>query len=140
MLVIDAISGPSTWQMSAAKCGLIVTTVLLLAACTEKAALLTCPDGARIVGAAPPQGYNQRCERPGGIRHGLSRFWHANGQLSAETEWSNGRKHGTFRLWYPNGRKRAEGAHYDMQPVGSWSFWDGQGNLFQKEEFGDKKI
>ena len=111
--------------------------MLFPAACTDKITLLTCPEGARVVGAAPPEGYVQRCERPGGVRHGLSRFWHDNGQLSAQTEWSNGRKQGKFVLWYSNGQKRAEGAHRDMQPVGSWRFWDNRGNLIQEREFGN---
>jgi|GEM_PF-5816412 len=118
----------------------LITTIwlALLIACDNKpeiAPLTDCPGRARLVGAFPPLGYGQRCEKSKGSRHGPSRFWHKNGQRSADTEWWDGRKHGKFTLWYPNGQKRAEGQHDRMEPAGIWKYWDEKGELVQQKDF-----
>jgi hypothetical protein len=94
-----------------------------------------CPAGATLVGAAPPFGDLQRCELPGGIRHGKSRAWFDNGRQRYETEWWQGRKHGTFTLWYENGRKRAEGEDHHGVPVGRWITWAEDGKISQERTF-----
>lgn len=95
-----------------------------------------CPEGARVVGAAPPEGFQQRCERPGSIRHGKSRAWYHNGRLRAETEWWEGKRHATFTLWYENGQKRATGQDRRGIPSGKWTYWDENGNVLQERVFG----
>jgi hypothetical protein len=94
-----------------------------------------CPEGARVVGAAPPAGLLQRCELPGGVRHGPSRAWYDNGRLRYETEWWEGRKHGRFTLWYASGRKRAEGRDRHGIPDGTWRYWAEDGSVMQARQF-----
>lgn len=94
-----------------------------------------CPEGARVVGAAPPAGVLQRCEVPGGIRHGPSRAWYDSGRLRYETQWWQGRKHGRFTLWYPNGQQRAEGQDRHGIPDGTWTSWAEDGTVAQERIF-----
>jgi hypothetical protein len=94
-----------------------------------------CPEGASVVGAAPPAGFLQRCELPGGVRHGKSRAWYDNGRLRYETEWWQGVKHGTFTLWYANGQKRAEGQDRHGAADGKWTSWNEDGTLAQEQVF-----
>jgi hypothetical protein len=93
-----------------------------------------CPSGARIVGAAPPEGHLQRCMR-GGVRHGPSRGWYEGGRVRFETQWWDGKKHGRFSLWYENGRKRAEGQDRHGVPAGTWTSWDEEGRVVQQRTF-----
>ena len=95
-----------------------------------------CPEGATVAGQAPPAGDQQRCELPGGVRHGRSRAWYDNGRLRYETEWWQGRKHGAFTLWHENGRKRAEGRDRHGVPEGTWTTWAEDGTVVQERAFG----
>jgi hypothetical protein len=95
-----------------------------------------CPEGASVVGAAPPGSDLQRCELPGGVRHGKSRAWFENGRLRYETEWWQGKKHGKFTLWYANGKKRAEGRDRHGIPDGKWITWAEDGTVIQERVFG----
>jgi hypothetical protein len=118
----------------------LLAIMLLTAACNSSPRIVPlterdCPEGATLVGAAPPQGDLQRCELPGGVRHGKSRAWFDNGRLRYETEWWKGAKHGKFTLWYPNGRKRAEGEDRHGVPVGSWTTWTDDGRVAQARAF-----
>jgi hypothetical protein len=94
-----------------------------------------CPEGASVAGAAPPGGDLQRCELPGGVRHGKSRAWFDNGRPRYETEWSQGKKHGKFTLWHPNGHKRAEGEDRHGVPVGTWTTWAENGIKTEERVF-----
>jgi hypothetical protein len=94
-----------------------------------------CPEGATVVGAAPPAGLLQRCELPGGVRHGKSRAWYDNGRLRYETEWWQGVKHGKFTLWYANGQKRAEGEDRHGVAHGKWTSWAENGAVEQEQVF-----
>jgi len=94
-----------------------------------------CPGGAAVVGQAPPGGDVQRCELPGGVRHGKSRAWFENGRLRYETEWWQGKKDGKFTLWYANGQRRAEGEDRNGIPVGRWMNWAEDGTVTQERVF-----
>ena len=95
-----------------------------------------CPEGAVLVGSAPPDGDLQRCELPGGVRHGKARAWYESGRPRAETEWWQGRKHGKFTLWYANGQKRAEGEDRNGFPVGKWTTWAEDGRVLEERVVG----
>jgi hypothetical protein len=95
-----------------------------------------CPEGASLLGTAPPGGDLQRCELPGGVRHGKTRAWFDNGRLRYETEWWQGKKHGKFTLWYANGQKRAEGEDRHGVPAGTWTAWAEDGIKAQERIFG----
>ncbi len=118
---------------------LLIVSLLMLSACGnpyeyEITPITVCPDGAMVNGAAPPNGFQQRCMK-GDTRHGMSRSWYANGHLRTQTHWKNGIKHGKFTLWYENGQKRAQGEDADGFPVGKWVYWDMNGEVFQEREF-----
>jgi hypothetical protein len=120
--------------------GLLVAMTIVLPACNAAPRVVPltekdCPDGAKLMGAAPPDGELQRCELPGGVRHGKSRAWFDNGRLRYETEWWQGAKHGRFTLWYPSGKKRAEGEDRHGVPVGTWTTWAENGLVAQERVF-----
>jgi hypothetical protein len=122
--------------------GCIALIAFSLGGCdkTAKITVLTqCPEGAALVGAPPPSEYQQRCVKPGSIRHGPSRSWYADGSIRADTNWWDGTKHGEFTLWYDNGQKRAEGEDHHGRAVGEWTYWDEAGNVLQHRKFTDSQ-
>ncbi|HZH03884.1 MAG TPA: hypothetical protein VEY30_08880, partial [Myxococcaceae bacterium] len=66
-----------------------------------------CPDDARPLGAAPPQGHEVWCQLPSGLKHGRATRWYATGQKAEEGEYRNGKKNGRWIEWYENGGERA---------------------------------
>jgi hypothetical protein len=119
--------------------GLGAVAVVVAVACNAPAPVVgltdgDCPEGAVVVGTAAAGG-GQRCELPGGIRHGKSRAWHDNGRLRYETEWWQGKKHGRFTLWHANGRQRAEGHDRHGVPEGTWTSWAESGAVEQERTF-----
>ncbi len=122
------------------KRGVGLLAMLLMVACNSAPRIVPlterdCPEGASLVGSAPPEGDLQRCELPGGVRHGKSRAWFDDGRLRYETEWWQGRKHGKFTLWHANGRKRAEGEDQHGIPIGRWTTWAEDGTVSQERVF-----
>jgi len=120
--------------------GWLLAVVLTLAACNTSPPIVAltdrdCPEGATVVGAAPPAGFLQRCELSGGVRHGKSRAWYDNGRLRYETEWWHGAKHGKFTFWYTNGQKRSEGQDRHGIPDGKWTSWNEDGTVAQERVF-----
>jgi hypothetical protein len=120
--------------------GVGLLAMLLMVACNSAPRVVPlterdCPTGATLIGAAPPYGDLQRCELPGGVRHGKSRAWFDDGRPRYETEWWEGRKHGKFTLWHANGRKRAEGEDHHGVPVGRWITWAEDGTVTQERTF-----
>jgi eukaryotic-like serine/threonine-protein kinase len=67
---------------------------------------LGCPEGAKVLGAAPPRGTLAWCELPSGIKHGRILRWHANGKKAEEGEYRQGKKHGRWIEYYENGGER----------------------------------
>lgn len=63
------------------------------------------------------------------------RWWHENGQLSAEGAARNGHKDGPWTTWYPDGTKSSEGAYLDGLREGKWTFWNEDGSLKERGEF-----
>ena len=107
---------------------------------------IDCPDGAepklfefsetRIGNRQPLSAVGWRCFAPDGRRHGPSKEWFANGQVSSVTSWWMGEKHGKFEMWHPNGQKRVEGEHDHWNAVGVWTSWDDQGAVLAVRDFG----
>jgi hypothetical protein len=94
-----------------------------------------CPDGASLIGDAPPKGLRQRCQRSETERHGASREWYESGRERNYSEWWAGKKHGRFTLWYKSGRVRSEGAHRHGLPAGSWTYYREDGTVQQQQTF-----
>jgi hypothetical protein len=98
-------------------------------------AITACPDGAALVGLAPPNGLRQRCQRSETERHGASRAWYDSGRERSYSEWWAGAKHGRFTLWYKSGRVRSEGAHFHGTPAGLWTYYREDGTVQQQQTF-----
>jgi hypothetical protein len=98
-------------------------------------AITACPEGAQLVGLAPPKELRQRCQRTETERHGASREWYDSGRERSYSEWWAGKKHGRFTLWYKSGRVRSEGAHRHGVPAGSWTYYREDGTVQQQQTF-----
>jgi len=65
----------------------------------------SCPDDARIIGRAFPQGSKQWCAYKADdkteIMHGEYRKWHSSGDLQILAFYEDGELHGEFIEWYP---------------------------------------
>ena len=105
-----------------------------------------CPDGASLMGAAPPKGIQVWCALVDGSRHGRSWWWYDTGEKRYAGQFVQGKAHGwwnrwtregaldaarVFRRgtlirkigWHPNGRKRYEGNAQDGMDGVPWTEW-----------------
>lgn len=98
-------------------------------------AITACPDGAVLVGDAPPRGLRQRCQKSDAERHGASREWYEDRRERNYSEWWDGEKHGRFAMRFKNGKLRSEGAHRFGAPAGEWKYYNEDGSLRQQEKF-----
>jgi len=113
---------------------------MVMAACSSRAtptvvAITACPQGAELIGDAPPKALRQRCQKSEGVRHGASREWYEDHSARTSSEWWDGNKHGRFTLWFKNGRIRSEGAHRHGAPAGKWKFFNEDGSLREERSF-----
>jgi hypothetical protein len=97
--------------------------------------ITACPEGAQLIGDAPPRGLRQRCQIDDSARHGASREWYENRRERTYTEWWEGQKHGQFRLWYENGQLRGQGHHRHGEPAGEWVYYGEDGRELQRRTF-----
>ncbi len=114
----------------------------------------SCPDGAELKGAPPPDGTEIWCEKyVGGIpvkdgpfvvynfsgsrmidgyyhdgkQTGEWTMWHANGQRASVDHYTDGVQNGLHVSWYANGAKAIEGEYRDGKREGVWHRWDPNG-------------
>jgi len=97
--------------------------------------IAACPEGATLVGAPPPDGLRQRCQKSDGERHGATREWYENRRERSYSEWWDGQKHGRFTLWFNNGQVRSQGAHRHGAPAGEWTYFREDGSVRQHQRF-----
>lgn len=112
------------WQavsLGSVRVGLLVLLSLPLAA--EE----SCPAGTFAVGAAPPQGFEQKCVLPDGRAHGPWRIWYPDGQRMSETAMDHGREHGDVRAWWPNGQLMMHGQFIQGHRYRQARYWDMDG-------------
>ena len=64
----------------------------------------------------------------------IQRFWHPNGQLSAQGESFNGVRFGPWKHWFPSGVVSGAGEYVGGMRHGEWSFYREDGTL---ESHGD---
>ena len=51
-----------------------------------------------------------------------------NGQTRLRQPFFDGKKHGWQRSWYENGQKSSVGEWSSGEPIGTWTFWDRDGD------------
>ena len=98
-----------------------------------------CPSGAKLAGAAPPQGLEEWCETTDEaglpMKHGLYIAWFDEKQKQAEIHYLNGKEEGRTSAWYPNGKKMAEGLYRAGQRVGIWKKYYENGKTWAETPF-----
>ena len=114
----------------------------------------SCPDGAELKGAPPPDGTEIWCEKDvGGVpvkdgayvvynlngsrmiegyyhdgkQSGEWTMWHANGQRASVDHYTDGVQNGMHTSWYSNGSRAIEGEYRDGKREGVWHRWDPNG-------------
>jgi antitoxin component YwqK of YwqJK toxin-antitoxin module len=146
----------------------IILTAVFAAAC-KNVALSPCPDGAKPMGAAPPNGQEKWCEKLDAnghpVKHGLfTLYWpngtkmlegtyldgkqdglwtrfYPSGQRLAVDEYRSGAQEGRHVGWYPNGNESEEGQYHDGKREGRWHKWDEAGLKNWFEEYrADKRV
>jgi hypothetical protein len=139
---------------------LLMSLGLALTGCkfadTKKVAAVpkSCPDGAELKGAPPPDGAEIWCEKDvggvpvkdgafvayhlGGTRmiegnyhegkqSGEWTMWYASGQRESIDHYTDGVRNGIHTSWYRNGSKAIEGEYRDDKREGVWHRWDPNG-------------
>jgi antitoxin component YwqK of YwqJK toxin-antitoxin module len=75
-----------------------------------------------------------------GIKKGLWRTWHPNGNLFKEGTVIDEKEHGEYKEYYENGVLRYE-YHYDMgKKNGRWLGWYENGDPYTERNFKDDKL
>jgi MORN repeat variant len=78
--------------------------LMLVSGCPKKG---PCPDNGELVGAHPPAGNAEWCQRQdvagNWVKHGPSREWWTNGQLKSEETYIDGEPDGLRREWAEDG-------------------------------------
>jgi antitoxin component YwqK of YwqJK toxin-antitoxin module len=126
--------------------------------------LSSCPPGATLMGAAPPKGEEQWCQKivngkpikdgpfvvyaTGGTRMiagtysdgkqtGEWTMWYENGERASVDHYKDGEQDGLHTSWYANGQKAIEGEYRDGKRIGVWTRWDLTGLRSEKLTYGD---
>ena len=130
-------------------------------------ALPSCPAGAMLKGAAPPNGSEVWCEKivdgkpvkegafivygvggeqmiegsyRNGVQEGEWTMYFENGQRAALDHYANGKQNGLHVSWYANGQKAIEGQYRDGKREGVWMRWDASGLKSEKMTYRNDKI
>lgn len=71
------------------------------------------------------------------IKNGTGTFimYYPDGSLQSIGSYKDCMFEGANEAWYPNGIKEHEFYYKDGKPVGTWHFWDMNGNLYKTEEY-----
>lgn len=82
-------------------------------------------------GIKQAEGYSQNNKSEGKLYH-----WWPNGNMKEERTYKNDTVWGMTIFWYENGTKKMEGVqHIYDHPVGDWTFWFENGQVWKKSFF-----
>lgn len=70
-----------------------------------------------------------------GERTGLWTSYYDNSVKWSESYYVNGKKDGHSFTFYPNGKVRYRGEYRNDEKVGTWTFYDEQGNVTKEENY-----
>jgi hypothetical protein len=128
---------------------------------------LACPAGAILIGAAPPKGDEQWCQKivdgkpvkdglfivygegggkliqgtyRDGVQEGEWTTWYVSGQRSAVDHFHDGVQDGLHTSWYVNGVKAIEGNYRMGKREGVWTRWDPTGYTSRQMTYRDDRI
>jgi len=97
-----------------------------------EATALSCPEGTREMGAAPPEGLEQYCaiiaEDGSEIPHGPARTWYGSRRKESEGAFKNGKMHGLWFFWHADRTPGSKGRFEDGKRQGEWRFYEQVGN------------
>ncbi len=68
-----------------------------------------------------------------GVKHGLSKSWHKNGKVWAETNYIDGKKQGESFTTFPNGQIKYEGKYKNTRRVEKWIMYNKNGDTIKVE-------
>lgn len=70
-----------------------------------------------------------------GLKDGLWKSWHENGNLAKIEKWKNGSRHGNFITYTENGEKKVEGTYRNHKKHGTWIDYVSQDTLVYEKGF-----
>jgi len=126
----------------------------------------SCPPGAQLMGAAPPDGEQQWCQKIADgkpVKHGYYVVYGPNGLKLIEGDYLDGKQDGEWTIyyesglqqtvdhykngvqegqhigWYPNGKIATMGQYKNGKREGTWKRWDSDGFKNWEEVYKDDK-
>lgn len=75
-----------------------------------------------------------------GYRHGLSRFYHENGELRVKGSYKDGKRDGPVELYYPKGQLKRKETYKDGNRHGPFERYLKNGKLWEKATHKDGKL
>ena len=133
---------------------ILAIAALHLFACQHPQVSISCPPGAKLMGAAPPKGGEIWCQESvagkavkngpfivystdggkmiegnyrNGVQDGEWTLWYENGARASIDHYVNGRQNGPHMSWYANGQEALEGEYQNGSRQGVWTQWDPNG-------------
>ncbi len=101
--------------------------------------------GLRVYQGQPFTGIAQRYDRAGkvvqmdsfvdGLRHGPSKIWFPNGQLSYESHFEEGKRQGETRSWWVNGNLRSQATFVADKQEGELLSWYATGEKYKRHNY-----
>lgn len=79
-------------------------------------------------------------ELPNRLKHGHSRLWHPNGQLTQDYNYINGELQGVCKNWYLNGQLTSEWNYFDNDRHGLCKGWYPNGELIYSNRYSYGKL
>ena len=90
------------------------------------------PNGSMLSGEGPFEFITQDY-----TKEGLSRWYHENGQLFKEMNYTDGKENGDLVIYHVNGKIMERGLIVMGERVGTWDFYTQEGRLYKKEHYND---
>jgi hypothetical protein len=102
----------------------------------------SCPDGAELKGAPPPDGTEIWCEKDVGgvpVKDGPYVVYNLNGKVMIEGNYKDGKQSGEWTMYHPNGQRASVDYYTDGVRNGIHTSWYGNGQKAIEGEYRDDK-
>jgi antitoxin component YwqK of YwqJK toxin-antitoxin module len=120
---------------------LLLALALAAGGAEPRQGALACPAGSEHGGAAPPDGFEEWCEKgvagmPGAKRReGPARVYYDDGRPWVEESFTSGQRDGPFVEWHRNGKKAREGRFSAGAKDGRWTVFGESGRVEEESEW-----
>ncbi|MGC3999957.1 MAG: hypothetical protein QM767_21955 [Anaeromyxobacter sp.] len=100
---------------------------------------LDCPPGTARQGNAPPDGFEEYCERLDELgrelKQGPARTFYDDGLLWTETTWEKNKRSGPYTEFHRGGARAIQGTYLADGKEGTWTIWFPDGKIEERSSW-----